>query len=397
MPIIDLQRRLVEIGAIRIGEKKVAKSGKSYPAKLETFRLTAPHRHHLDQAADLYGGEVVVFAEERSTHRWQLYTTTDQLPVMVPPPPAPGRTAVSQWYEQWGAGGCTHRCDGQTAYKVAGVDQRGGVPCACLASGCDPAERTCSPVTRLSIILPDLDATGTWRLNTSGWNAAEELAGIGEFLAAATAAGYAIPATLTLEPRTRRKYVDGEAKTFNFVVPVLTADLSPAQARAIQEGGTYDPRPAAVLPPNTAQIAAAAPRALGAGDDSERASAGRVRSRRPIEDVVPATGVPLPTRAASEAADRADTAARDAAAFILSLPEQFRGAGAQADRHTLYALAAGGGHAGADASVSLDDLKVNARSRVVRWAHAIAEGRARIVVADDGARSIVTSDGEVMS
>ncbi len=56
MPIIELQRRLAEAGRIRIGHQVEAGNGKRRPEKLETFRLTAPDRHRIDQAAAIYGG-----------------------------------------------------------------------------------------------------------------------------------------------------------------------------------------------------------------------------------------------------------------------------------------------------------------------------------------------------
>ena len=40
MAIVDLQRRLQEIGRIRIGQQ-VKSNGKSRPAKLDRFRLTS--------------------------------------------------------------------------------------------------------------------------------------------------------------------------------------------------------------------------------------------------------------------------------------------------------------------------------------------------------------------
>src|SRR4051794_29621754 len=61
VPIIDLQRRLREIGRIRIGQQvpitnpKPGSKAKTRPVKLETFRLTSRDQRVIDAAAALYG------------------------------------------------------------------------------------------------------------------------------------------------------------------------------------------------------------------------------------------------------------------------------------------------------------------------------------------------------
>lgn len=50
---IDVQRRLVELGRIRLGQKA---PGKGNPQRLETFRLTSASRSLLEAAAAIYGG-----------------------------------------------------------------------------------------------------------------------------------------------------------------------------------------------------------------------------------------------------------------------------------------------------------------------------------------------------
>src|SRR5690606_11373339 len=105
-PILDLQRRQRELGRIRMGDK----GGKGQPQKLSEFRLTSPARHLLDHAAALWGGEVREWAGSPSEGQYELYTKTGVLPIVIPPSAEP----VSQWYEQWTGGGCTHRCNGET-------------------------------------------------------------------------------------------------------------------------------------------------------------------------------------------------------------------------------------------------------------------------------------------
>jgi hypothetical protein len=95
---------------------------------------------------------------------------------------------------------------------------------------CDPDDRECAIHTRLSVMLRDLQGLGLWRIDTSGYYAAVELAGAVEIIAAAAGAGALLPARLRLEQRqVKRTGRDGKPQTFNFVVPVLDIDVSPGQ------------------------------------------------------------------------------------------------------------------------------------------------------------------------
>src|SRR5690606_36837148 len=104
-----------------------------------------------------WGGEVRPWDNGGSPEH-ELYTDTNQVPVVVPPT----EMAFSQWYEQWSAGGCQVRCDGQW-------DQQGDRACHC-----DPESRACKITTRLSVMLPDLPGLGVWRVETHGYYAAVE-------------------------------------------------------------------------------------------------------------------------------------------------------------------------------------------------------------------------------
>ena len=52
--VLDIQRRHMELGRIRMGEK----GSKGQPTRLETWRLTSASRDLLESAAKVYGGEV---------------------------------------------------------------------------------------------------------------------------------------------------------------------------------------------------------------------------------------------------------------------------------------------------------------------------------------------------
>ncbi len=212
MSIIDLQRRIAEIGRIRIGQQVPTKDGKTRPAKLDTFRLTSADRVRIGHAATLYGGRPRQW-QAPAGPQWEVITTADALDVIVPP----SDMAFSQYYEVWSAGGCQRRCDGQAEQITQG-------PCMC-----DPDDRECDIHTRLSVLLRDLPGLGVWRIDTSGYYAAVELQGAVEVIQIAAGRGQMLPARLRLEQRSVKRQVDGKPQTRRFAVPVLDVEMSPGQ------------------------------------------------------------------------------------------------------------------------------------------------------------------------
>ena len=218
MTIIGLQRRMVELGRIRLGDK----GSKGQPQKLEAFRLTSPNRALLEQAAGLWGGTVREWSGSPTEGGFELYTEAAFLPIALPPSAEP----CSQHMEQWNAGGCTHRCDGQTNSIT---DE----PCSC-----DPDEPVCRVTTRINVMLPDLDALGVFRLETHGWNAAMELPGSLDVLVLARSKGVVIEGTLRIDHRVRKS----GGQTRRFIVPVLDLrvpmrELLSGSKPAVEPGG----------------------------------------------------------------------------------------------------------------------------------------------------------------
>lgn len=245
MPLLDIQRRFRELGRIRLGEQRVAKSGKSYPAKLETFRLTSPSEDLIGSCAELYGGEVKVWENAPGQGRqWELVTTSSTLDVIVPP-----GEPLSQWWETWSGGGCQRRCDG---FRNVLTDE----PCQCPADSDSRSELAaqglaCKPTTRLSLILPRVPDIGVWRMESHGYNSAVELPGTVALLEAQLSRGFMLPARLRMEPRTTKR--DGQ--TNHFVVPVL--ELTGTTMAALRSGDLNGdlqieapsvPAPAAIAP-----------------------------------------------------------------------------------------------------------------------------------------------------
>lgn len=276
MPIIELQRRLREIGRIRIGEQVPTSNGKTRPAKLDVFRLTSKDRLVVDAAAHRFGGTVEQWASPDGD-AWQVKTKAKELTVVVPPQDM----AFSQWYELWSAGGCQRRCDGQTEYL-------GEQDCVC-----DPDARECAIHSRLSVILPDLPGLGVWRLDTSGYYAAVELGGVVEIAAGYAARGQMLPARLRLEQRSvKRPGRDGKPETRRFAVPTLDLDVNPmalangnGSAPAIAGGApaSFEPVPVAELP--VAPVSSVAEQVTAVNDPAAKTA--RKNSATPI----PSTGL----------------------------------------------------------------------------------------------------------
>jgi len=238
--IIDLQRRISEVGRIRIGQQVTSGNGKR-PSKLTTFRLTSADRLRIHQAARLYGGTPAEW-EAPAGKQWEVITEADVLNVIVPP----SDMAFSQHYELWSGGGCQRRCDGANESISDG---------ACL---CDPENRECKIHTRLSVMLRDLPGLGVWRIDTSGYYAAVELQGAVEVVQMAAGAGQMLPAKLRLEQRMIKR--PGK-QVMRFAVPVLDIEVSPAQLLAGGAVTMIDGTPGtiAIEPPRQREIDGAAP------------------------------------------------------------------------------------------------------------------------------------------
>jgi hypothetical protein len=235
MPIdpIAIQRRLAEQGRIRLGEKvPVGTTGKTRPGKLDRFRFTSPNQRLITDLATLYGGTARAW-DNGGMSEFEVVSDAREIPVIVV------KGGVSQWFETWSGGGCVHRC--------TGVENDKGEPC----NPNDPNHVNAKPTTRLSLMLPELDTMGVWRLESHGYNAAAEIPMIAEL---AMHVGDLVPARLQLVER--RALKDG--KTSRFVVPVLDLDVN--TRRLVELAGGRDGAPmleAAGAPSGQAQIGSA--------------------------------------------------------------------------------------------------------------------------------------------
>lgn len=235
VPVHELRRRVPEQGRIRMGVKTVVmesgkpkmKDGKvvTRPTKLNRFRFTSGDQRAMDEIARLYGGTVTPWPEGPTPGLLQVTVETEKIPIVLPPDPL-GGTPI---YELWSGGGCLRRCDGVEATLQladnAGPDaQPAVVECPCRVEN----RMQCKPRTRLNVILRDVPFGGTWRVESTGWNAVEELPGQVDLILHVQGTGMSM-GELSIARRTQ--VVRG--KTKQFVVPSLQI---PESIQALAEG-----------------------------------------------------------------------------------------------------------------------------------------------------------------
>lgn len=274
MPILTLQKRMMELGRFRGGGER----GEKTPGrKLEHWRITSASRVLLEAAAAQYGGEVKPWEGALDEGMWQVFTETSEVHGMFPPifsdvdgtPTVP----LSQFFEEWSGGGCQRRCDGVTEMLT-------GKPCLCAVAVAKDGEvaRVCKPTTRLSFMIPDLPGLGVWRAESKGWNAAAELPATAQVLQQAAAQGKFIPMVLRLEQRTSKK--DGQ--TLRFAVPVI--DLPQVTVRQLAAGDV----PLVLNPPTAGSRERPA---LPAGPEAPNGDAARFENDAAV---TPEMGAPPP-------------------------------------------------------------------------------------------------------
>jgi Recombination directionality factor-like len=281
MSVLDLQRKGQQIGRIRIGQqvaivKDGRDTGKTRPARLDTFRFTTASRNSADAIAELFGGEVREWNKQ-----WEVITGRSEISVMVPPRDA----VISQWYEQWNAGGAIRRCDSQH-------DQISNGPCQCPHAA-DPdnqeeADRAalrraemaklnppqaCHLITRVSVMIPDLPGVGVFRLDTGSFYAAAEIGDTAYILQKARDAGVFLPAVLRIEQRQR--VAGGQTKKYPVPVLEILSTLRQIVGGELAAGGVAAQLPPAPGEQRKAITASAAPLPAptgipaGADDDAE--------------------------------------------------------------------------------------------------------------------------------
>lgn len=229
VPVKDFGRRMVEHGRIRLG----VKAGRAMKS-IDTFRFTSPDETAIRQLAEQFGGEARPWSDPKASpiNQWEVVSTSSEIAVWI----IPGGLDVN--YEMWSGGGCVRRCDGvecETSQRSFDADYEPVmVPCICSSKG----KLECRPYTRLNVIIPSIRFGGSWRLESKGWNAAEELPGMAEMLSNIQDGGH-------LRGRLRLEHRQSQGGRRKFVVPTLAIDVSVNEMLA----GGADVRGLAMIPP----------------------------------------------------------------------------------------------------------------------------------------------------
>jgi hypothetical protein len=249
MSIIEAQRRMSNMGAIRLGYKrdtgKVDRNGQPIlaPEKLSTFRVTTPRREVADAVARLYGGQVKPWAGPKGPE-FEVFTSSVALPVLVP------RQNIDPNYEQWGRNVKQRFCDGATekirdmpclceqwnnhdhkfyrgTCSTCGLDQQWEgqehqheyVVGECAICGC---HRPCKPTTRLTVMIDGVPDVGVFKIESHGWNAAVELPYLADVI---NGIDKPLIGILALRPEKRIRIVQVKGvettRVFEFFVPEL--------------------------------------------------------------------------------------------------------------------------------------------------------------------------------
>lgn len=352
MPIAPrlLQKRLSQVGVIRLGERRMSQNNKPYPAKLETFRITSPSEQLVRAVAALLGGTPKPWRGNAGPE-WEVITNATEIAVLVPP------QRIDPNFELWGNGYRARMCDGDT-------ERLRGVPCLCEAAARARYQQTgqpwpedgrfertkndCKPTTRMSLMIADIPSgVGTFKLESHGWNAAAELPTLAQAIASAPAP---ISATLRLEQRESGRLVvkNGQEKVDprKYAVPVLdffglftprqafsgqlqgavVQALAGAERRALESGPDWAGEIAAAADVAALDALAARMKAAGVGDEALRQAwtarhrelaqtRGGQDNRKPSAKQAPAAvTAPIDEPVDAEIVDETDTdEARDAA------------------------------------------------------------------------------------
>lgn len=233
MPIIvERQRRLIEVGIIRVGERK----GERTPGRPRTtFRITSRHKDVLEVIAEVYGGKVVPW--EKGLFEVCIESASIKALFSIRELPDGDLESLSRNFEEWKGNTCTKRCDGQTCtvWKEIGKGtdgkpkhERAAVPCEC-----DPDARKCKLVSRVSVILPEIPALGLWRLNTGSTHFESEVVALVETI---RQLGLPSPVPVTLTISTRESRTGPGDSTCKYPVVEIKLDPSPVSIAALVSG-----------------------------------------------------------------------------------------------------------------------------------------------------------------
>jgi hypothetical protein len=207
-------RRLPRLGKIRLGIKKIAASGKEYPAEVNYFILAPEtpveleNKKLIEEFTRLYGE--------------QPKTIKIMFPVANPDIYFP------QFYKRYGSS-TSLKCkgNGETAscatdafaegLEKVGTDELGLPIVKCKGKDCIYYGKECSEVGVLQILLPDLPGAGVWQISTGSFNSIVNVNSCIDYIIATCGRAHMIP--LSLERR-EQEIVHNGKKTKHYILHI---------------------------------------------------------------------------------------------------------------------------------------------------------------------------------
>src|ERR1700722_11111353 len=209
------------VGNVRVGEKRIARSGKSYPSGRDTFRITSKWNAYLMPVHTVYGGKINSWSPDRDENapknQFELVTDTNQLQICMVP-----SRCVSESWQLWTAAGKARDCTGRVCTIGKGENAQ---ECPCK---CDPIKRECKPHTTLTFMLSKVIETSAaaflWTYSSNSGIFANELHAFLQELDSMGLSNHAVCCLLNME--WAEKNVPGQAKE-KFVRTSITIDPNP--------------------------------------------------------------------------------------------------------------------------------------------------------------------------
>ncbi len=222
-------RRLPRLGKIRLGIKKVAASGKEYPAEVDYFILSPEtpseleNKKLVEEFTKLYGDKPK--------------SINIMFPVSSP------EVYFPQFYKRYGSGSAL-KCkgDGETAacgtvefakgLEIIGQDEMGLTRVKCKGKECIYyVSKECTEVGVLQILLPEVPGAGVWQISTGSYNSIVNLNSCIDYITAVCGRAHMIP--LTLERRMQEIPHEGK-KTKHYILHInMDFKLSDLQKYAL--------------------------------------------------------------------------------------------------------------------------------------------------------------------
>ncbi len=230
MSIIGLSEklRLPRRGKIRLGEKKLSKSGKEYPSALDYFAVP-------EEIQEIYGDK------------------PRKLDIMIPMEER--EQFFPQAYKRYGSStGLVCRGNGEVATEIA---EEGMKEIECQGKDCPHYQKgECKQIGNLQVILPKIKGLGVYQIDTSSYNSIVNINSGVEMIRGMLGRISWIPLILEVQMQEAHPQVNG--KRIKTIIPVMsiTSDVSvydllkmrlPAKQAVIDNKGVDD-KPVLLFP-----------------------------------------------------------------------------------------------------------------------------------------------------